>query len=138
LGHLSKESIQGRGSVWFFVTNLSFMVKGYPHTQPSSWRTTPCRLSAVAYSIYSQLPSIAGGHPSIRNLRMHHAVVIGTHLTMSPSPLEIERCKPYPKWQFFVKFLTFTSIPLTFSIAMQANCSTMFTLFVSSVRKLTI
>jgi hypothetical protein len=23
-----------------------------------SWRTTPCRLSATAYSIYSQLPSI--------------------------------------------------------------------------------
>jgi hypothetical protein len=27
--------------------------------QPPSWRTTPCRLSATAYSIYSQPPSIA-------------------------------------------------------------------------------
>jgi hypothetical protein len=26
-----------------------------------SWRTTPCRLSAAAYSIYSELPSISGG-----------------------------------------------------------------------------
>jgi hypothetical protein len=27
------------------------------HVQPPSWRTTPCRLSAAAYSIYSQLTS---------------------------------------------------------------------------------
>ena len=26
--------------------------------QPPAWGTTPCRLSATAYSIYSQLPSI--------------------------------------------------------------------------------
>jgi hypothetical protein len=34
--------------------------------QPPSWRATPCRLFATAYSIYSQLPSISGGrvlHP---------------------------------------------------------------------------
>jgi hypothetical protein len=31
-----------------------------PHAQAPSWRTTHCRLSATAYSIYSQLPSIAG------------------------------------------------------------------------------
>jgi hypothetical protein len=29
-----------------------------PLAQPPSWRTTPCWLSATAYSIYSQLPSI--------------------------------------------------------------------------------
>jgi hypothetical protein len=29
--------------------------------QPPSWRVTPCRLSATAYSTYSQLPSISGG-----------------------------------------------------------------------------
>jgi hypothetical protein len=32
----------------------------------SSWRTTPCRLSATAYSIHSQLPTISGAtllHP---------------------------------------------------------------------------
>jgi hypothetical protein len=36
-----------------------------PRPTPS-WRTTPCRLSATAYSIYLQLPSISGGrllHP---------------------------------------------------------------------------
>jgi hypothetical protein len=31
-------------------------------TRPTpSWRTTPCRLSAIAYLIYSQLSSISGG-----------------------------------------------------------------------------
>jgi hypothetical protein len=29
-----------------------------PRPTPQSWRTTPCRLSAIAYSIYSQLPSV--------------------------------------------------------------------------------
>jgi hypothetical protein len=29
-----------------------------PSPNPPSWRTTPCRLSTTAYSIYSQLPSI--------------------------------------------------------------------------------
>jgi hypothetical protein len=38
------------------------------HVQPPSWRTIPCRLSATAYSIHSQLPSI-------RNLRTRLAVV---------------------------------------------------------------
>jgi hypothetical protein len=40
-----------------------------------SWRTTPCRLSATAYSVYSQLPYVAGGCLTIYNLRM------GTPLT---------------------------------------------------------
>jgi len=31
-----------------------------PRPAPS-WRTTPLRLSATAYSVYSQLPSISGG-----------------------------------------------------------------------------
>jgi hypothetical protein len=30
---------------------------------PPSWRTTPCRLSATAYSIYLQLPSILEAIP---------------------------------------------------------------------------
>jgi hypothetical protein len=38
-----------------------------PHAQPPSWRTASCRLSAAAYSIYSQLISIAGGRSSICN-----------------------------------------------------------------------
>jgi hypothetical protein len=42
---------------------------------PPSWRTTPCRLSATAYSVYSQLPSVTGGLPYISNLRTRQAVV---------------------------------------------------------------
>jgi hypothetical protein len=45
-----------------------------PRPAPS-WRTTHCRLSVVTYAVYSQLTSIAGGHPPIRNPRPHHAVV---------------------------------------------------------------
>jgi hypothetical protein len=48
---------------------------------PPSWRTTPFRLSLVAYSLYSQLPSTSGGRSFISNLRTCHAVVIGTCLT---------------------------------------------------------
>jgi hypothetical protein len=44
-------------------------------------RPTPCRLSSTAYSMYSHLPSKTGGRSSIRNPRMRHAVVTGTHLT---------------------------------------------------------
>ena len=51
-----------------------------PFSRPTpSWRTTPIRLSATPYEIYSQLPSISRGRFSIRNLRTHHAVVTGTH-----------------------------------------------------------
>jgi len=46
-----------------------------------NWRTTPCQLSATAYSRYSQLPSIYGGHSSTRNLRTRHAVATRTHLS---------------------------------------------------------
>ena len=46
-----------------------------------SWGTTPCRLSATSYSIYSQLPSLSGGRSSILNLRTRHAVVTGTRLS---------------------------------------------------------
>jgi hypothetical protein len=49
--------------------------------QTLRWRITPCQLSAAAYSIYSQLPSISGGRFSIRNLRTRHGVVTGTHLS---------------------------------------------------------
>jgi len=40
----------------------------------------PCRLSATAYSIYSQLPSISGGRSSIRNQSSRRAMETGTHL----------------------------------------------------------
>jgi hypothetical protein len=35
----------------------------------------PCHLYVAAYSMYSQLSSITGDHPSICNPRLHHAVV---------------------------------------------------------------
>ena len=42
-----------------FVTRYVFTVRRCQHlAQPPSWRTNPCRLSATAYSIYPQLPSI--------------------------------------------------------------------------------
>jgi hypothetical protein len=44
-------------------------------------QTTPYRLSATAYSMYSQLPSTSGGCSSTRNLRTRHAMVTGTHLS---------------------------------------------------------
>jgi hypothetical protein len=84
LGRLSKKSVQVRGSLEVFVTSLFFTVKGCkPHTQPPSWRTTPCRLSAAAYSIYSHLFSIAVGRFSIHNPRPRHAVVTETPPNMA-------------------------------------------------------
>ena len=60
----------------YWVTEL---YHGHVVSTSPSWRTTPCRLSATAYSIYSQLPSISAGRSSNRNLRTRHAVVTGTH-----------------------------------------------------------
>jgi hypothetical protein len=81
LGSLSKVSVQVRGSFRLFVTNLFFYDEGLlTPFQPPSCKTTPCRLSAAPYLIYSQLPSIAGGRSSIRNPRTRHAVGTGTHL----------------------------------------------------------
>jgi len=40
------------------------MVRSCQHVaQPPSWRTTPCRLSTTAYSIYSQLSSTLAAVP---------------------------------------------------------------------------
>ena len=49
--------------------------------QPPSWRTTSCQLSATAYSIYSQLPSIleAVSPSTIWGCAM--PMVTGTHLS---------------------------------------------------------
>ena len=38
-----------------------------------NWRTTPCRLTAAAFSIHSQLPSIPEARSYIRNPRTRHA-----------------------------------------------------------------
>jgi hypothetical protein len=54
-----------------------------PHAQPPSWRTNPCCLSMAAYSIHSQLTSIAEGRSSIRNPRTCHAVGTGTPPNMA-------------------------------------------------------
>ena len=53
-------SVQVRGLLFeHFMTWYVFTVRScYQLAQPPSWRTTPCRLSATAYSIYSQLLSI--------------------------------------------------------------------------------
>jgi hypothetical protein len=64
LGRLSKESVQIRGPSWHFVTSLFFTVRGFqPHAQPNPWRTTPYRLFATAYLIYSQLSGGRLLHP---------------------------------------------------------------------------
>jgi hypothetical protein len=60
-----------------FVTRYFFMLKICQHiAQPPSWRTTPCQLSATAYSIDSQLPSI-----------------------LETVPLSATRGRPMPCWQ---------------------------------------
>jgi hypothetical protein len=61
---LSKVSVQVRGLMYeWFVTRYVFTARSYHQAQPPSWRTTPCRMSATAYSIYSQLPSILEAVP---------------------------------------------------------------------------
>jgi hypothetical protein len=54
-----------KGSVYLrvvfecIVTRYIFTVRSCQHlAQPLSWRITPCRMSATAYAIYSQLLSI--------------------------------------------------------------------------------
>jgi len=59
----TRVSVRVRGSYKHFVTRYVFTVRSYHLAQPPSWRTTPCRLSATAYSIYSQLSSILEAAP---------------------------------------------------------------------------
>jgi len=48
----------------YFVTKYILTGRSCQHlAQPPSWRTTPCRLSVTAYSIYLQLPSISEAVP---------------------------------------------------------------------------
>jgi hypothetical protein len=75
LGRLSKEFVQVRGPMRHFVTSPFFSGEGFlaPHPTPSC-STTSCRLSATAYSIYLQLPSIPGGrllHPQPEDAPCH-------------------------------------------------------------------
>jgi hypothetical protein len=74
LGRLSKESVQVRGSLEVFVPSF-FYGEGLLTPRPTPKLVDiPYYLSASAYSIYSQLVSIAGGRSSIRNPRTRHAV----------------------------------------------------------------
>jgi hypothetical protein len=76
-------SVRFRGLCIWLVKCLSLYSEELLALSPtSSWRTTPCRLSATAYSIYSQLLSISGGRSSIRNLRTRMSWW-GTHLSRS-------------------------------------------------------
>jgi len=48
-----------RLSVWKFRNNIGFYGEELLAPRPTpSWRISPCRLSATAYAIYSQLPFI--------------------------------------------------------------------------------
>jgi hypothetical protein len=55
------------------VYSLRWMV--ISPTPPPNCENTPCRLSPAAYSMYSQLTSIAGGRPSVYDPRTRLAVV---------------------------------------------------------------
>ena len=56
--HKCPPFVQVRDTCSCFVTKSVFTLKRCQHlAQPPNWRTTPCRLSATAYSIFSQLPS---------------------------------------------------------------------------------
>ena len=63
--HRTRVSVRPRGFLCKrLVTGHVFMVRSWQHlAQPPIWRTTPCRLSATAYSIYSQIPSILEAVP---------------------------------------------------------------------------
>ena len=55
----NKVSVKVWGFVCEYFITRYFFVRSCQHlSQPPSWRTTPYRLCADAYSIYSQLPSI--------------------------------------------------------------------------------
>jgi len=76
----TKVSDQVRGTC--SLTKPVFTVRICQHlAQPPSWMTTPFRLSATAFLIYSQLPFLSEAVSSIRNLRTRHAVVTGTNLS---------------------------------------------------------
>jgi hypothetical protein len=54
-----------RLSLWTLLNKICFYSEELlaPLPNPQSWRTTPCLLSATAYSIYSQIPSISEAVP---------------------------------------------------------------------------
>jgi hypothetical protein len=73
LGLFIQRNVQVRGSVIF----LRWRVIN-PMSKPPSWGTTPCRLSTAAYSIYSQLLSIAGSRQYGKGLAVHRTLYFTT------------------------------------------------------------
>ena len=60
----TKISMQVQGKSLHYVTMTVFMVRSCQHlAQLPNWKTTTCRLSVIAYSIFSQLPSILEAVP---------------------------------------------------------------------------
>jgi hypothetical protein len=92
----TKVSIQVRGQCSWIAIKPDFTVTSCQHlAQPPSWRTTPCRLSATAYSIYSQLPSILEAVPP--SATWGRAMLFtGTHLSRQICrPTLHEKCSSY-------------------------------------------
>jgi len=73
----AKRSVQVRGLAKCFVILHVFMVSCQ---QLATLRTTTCQLTAIAYSVYRQLPSICGGRSFNRSLRTRLALETRTHL----------------------------------------------------------
>ena len=69
--------------LWIFHSMANFVtVRSCHHlAQPPSWRTTPCRLSPTAYSIYSLLPSILQAVPLSATWRRAMPWWHGPHLS---------------------------------------------------------
>ena len=70
----TKILVQVRCTTTFFVTKPVFTVMSCQHlAQPPSWNTTPCWLSANAYSVYSQAPIVLEAviHPRTADAPYH-------------------------------------------------------------------
>jgi hypothetical protein len=76
LGSLSKKSIQVQSFVTFHIKIIFNVRSREPNTQPPSWRTTPCRLSAqlLIQRIRRHLPQLEAFF-SICNLRLCYTMV---------------------------------------------------------------
>jgi len=74
----TKRPIKDWGTCIHFLTRPVFRMSCCCNnlTHLPSLRTTPCRMSETAYSMYSHLPSILG--PFLHKLRTRHVVVTGT------------------------------------------------------------
>jgi hypothetical protein len=76
--------IKPRGRVLHFV-RVWFILPRLAHVKLQSGTATPCRLSTTPNSVYSQLPSISGGHFFRPQTNMRHVVVTEDPLSMEAS-----------------------------------------------------